>query len=58
MRLFSHCKFMTTARARIVVGDDVQLNEVTIASGKGVAIGSGSLIAPNCIIVDNDYHVP
>lgn len=54
--LYSPCKFTTTAAGAIVVGDDVQLNGVAITSRKRVEIGDGTLIAPNCIIVDSDFH--
>jgi acetyltransferase-like isoleucine patch superfamily enzyme len=54
--LFSPCKFTTTAKGSITVGDDVQLNGVAISSRKRIEIGDGTLIAPNCIIVDSDFH--
>jgi len=55
--LFTKCKFTTTGQGRIVVGDNVQLNGVAITSRKSVEIGDGSLVAPNCIISDSDFHV-
>jgi acetyltransferase-like isoleucine patch superfamily enzyme len=55
--LFSPCKFTTLAGGRIIIGDDVQLNGVAITSRKSVTIGNGVLIAPNCIIVDSDFHI-
>jgi acetyltransferase-like isoleucine patch superfamily enzyme len=55
--LFSPCKFTTFGKGSIVVGDNVQLNGTAIASRKRVEIGAGSLVAPNCIIVDSDFHV-
>jgi acetyltransferase-like isoleucine patch superfamily enzyme len=55
--LFSPCKFTTMGKGCIVVGDDVQLNGTAISSRKRVEVGAGSLIAPNCIIVDSDFHV-
>jgi acetyltransferase-like isoleucine patch superfamily enzyme len=40
---------------RIEIGDDVLINFCTvIAAGKGVSIGSGSMIGPHCIISDVD----
>ena len=55
--LFSPCKFTTFGEGSIVVGDNVQLNGTAISSRKRVEIGAGSLVAPNCIIVDSDFHV-
>ncbi len=54
--LFSPCKFTTTAKGTIVVGNNVQLNGVAISSRKRIEIGDGTLIAPNCIMVDSDFH--
>jgi acetyltransferase-like isoleucine patch superfamily enzyme len=54
--LFSPCKFTTTAKGAIVIGDGVQLNGVAISSRKRIEVGDGTLIAPNCIIVDSDFH--
>jgi acetyltransferase-like isoleucine patch superfamily enzyme len=55
--LYSPCKFTTIAQGLIEIGDNVQLNGVCITSRKCVKIGSGTLVAPNCIIVDSNFHV-
>ena len=56
--LFSPCKFNTLGQGQIIVGDNVQLNGTAISSRKKVEIGSGSLVAPNVVIVDSDFHAP
>lgn len=56
--LFSPCKFTTIDTGEIVIGENVQINGGTVTSRKYVEIGDGSLIAPNCIIVDSDFHAP
>lgn len=41
----------------IEIGDDVGLNGTSIVSrSKKIIIGSGSIIAPNVIIMDSDFH--
>jgi acetyltransferase-like isoleucine patch superfamily enzyme len=55
--LFSPCKFTTIGRGQIIIGDNVQLNGVCVTSRKCVTIGNGTLMAPNCIIVDSNFHL-
>ena len=48
-------ELLTGPEGHIQIGDDVLVNYGTvIAAGKGVAIGSGSMIGPYCIISDVD----
>lgn len=48
-------EFLTGREGRIEIGDDVLINYGTmIAAGRGVTIGSGSMIGPHCIIADVD----
>jgi len=54
--LFSRCSFTTYPGAEIRIGDRVGLNGTTITSKKRVEIGDGTMIAPNVIIVDSDFH--
>ena len=54
--LFSRCRFTTFAGAQIQIGDGVGLNGTAITSKKRVEIGSHTMIAPNVIIVDSDFH--
>lgn len=54
--LFSPCSFTTLRDAEILIGDKVALNGTVITSKKRVTIGDGTMIAPNVIIVDTDFH--
>lgn len=54
--LFSRCSLTTFPGAEIRIGDNVGLNGTTITSKKRVQIGDGTMIAPNVIIVDSDFH--
>jgi len=46
-----------SATAKIIIEDGVGLNGTSIAArSKTVRIGSGTMIAPNCVIADSDYH--
>lgn len=54
--LFSRCSLTTFANARIEIGAGVGLNGTTITSKKRVVIGDKTMIAPNVIIVDSDFH--
>jgi acetyltransferase-like isoleucine patch superfamily enzyme len=56
--LYSPCKFTTMGAGQITVGNDVQINGSAITSKKRIEIGDGTLIAPNCIITDSDFHQP
>jgi acetyltransferase-like isoleucine patch superfamily enzyme len=45
--------------ARIILEDRVGLNGTSITSrSKTIRVGANTIIAPNCIIVDSDYHAP
>jgi acetyltransferase-like isoleucine patch superfamily enzyme len=54
--LFSRCSLTTFAGAEIRIGKGVGLNGTTITSKKRIQIGDGTMIAPNVIIVDSDFH--
>lgn len=54
--LFSPCHFTVVGEGRIVLGDRVALNGVTVAAEKYVAIGDYTMIGPNTIIADHDGH--
>ncbi len=54
--LFSRCSFTTYPGGEIRIGNRVGLNGTTITSKKQVQIGDGTMIAPNVIIVDSDFH--
>ena len=56
--LYAPCQFTTMGKGQIIIGDDVQINGSAITSKQRVEIGDGTLIAPNCVIVDSDFHVP
>jgi len=42
----------------IALGDNIGINGLAITSTKRVEIGAGTITAPNCIIVDSDFHAP
>lgn len=45
--------------SEIIIGDNVGLNGTSITSrSKRIEIGSGTMIAPNVIITDSDFHAP
>jgi acetyltransferase-like isoleucine patch superfamily enzyme len=48
-----------TPTSKIIIGNNVGLNGTSITSrSKIISIGENSMIAPNVIIVDSDFHVP
>ena len=48
-----------TPSSRIIIGNNVGLNGTSITSrSTTISIGEGTMIAPNVIIVDSDFHVP
>jgi len=48
-----------SASSKIIIGDNVGLNGTSITSrSKTICIGAGTIIAPNVIIVDSDFHKP
>jgi acetyltransferase-like isoleucine patch superfamily enzyme len=56
--LYGRVKLRTFERgAKIIIGDNVGLNGTSItARSKAITIGDGTIIAPNVIIVDSDFH--
>lgn len=56
--LFSPTKLRTLSpTARIVIDDFASMNGTAIvARSKTVRIGKGTMIAPNCVIMDSDFH--
>lgn len=54
--LFAPCSFTAYQGAHIVIGNKVALNGTTLTSKKRIEIGDGTMIAPNVIIVDSDFH--
>ena len=54
--LFSPCHFTVVGEGRIVLGDHVGINGVTVAAEKYVTIGDYTMIGPNTIITDHDGH--
>jgi acetyltransferase-like isoleucine patch superfamily enzyme len=55
--LFSKCKITTFPGANICIGDNVALSGTVITSKKSIEIGSNTMIAPNVMIMDSDFHV-
>ena len=54
--LYSRCSLTAFPTGSIEIGDGVGLNGTAITSKKRVRIGDGTMIAPNVIIVDSDFH--
>lgn len=56
--LYSPCKLTTYEGGRIVIGDNVAMNGTVITSRTLIEIGERTIIAPNVMIIDSDFHVP
>jgi acetyltransferase-like isoleucine patch superfamily enzyme len=54
--LFSKIQLTAYGDGIISLGDRVALNGTVITSKKSISIGSGTMVAPNVIIVDSDFH--
>lgn len=54
--LFSKIQLTAYGDGTILLGDRVALNGTVITSKKLISIGSGTMVAPNVIIVDSDFH--
>lgn len=54
--LHSPCKFRACDGAEIILGKRIALNGVSISSRKKIVIEDGTIIAPNVIIMDTDFH--
>lgn len=54
--LFSKIQLTAYGNGVILLGDCVALNGTVITSKKLITIGSGTMVAPNVIIVDSDFH--
>ena len=54
--LFSKVQLTAYDSGKIEISDNVALNGTTITSKKYIKIGQGTMIAPNVIIVDSDFH--
>lgn len=45
--------------AAILIGDGVTLNGTAVtARSRTIRIGKGTMIGPNCVITDSDFHAP
>ncbi len=56
--LFSRSSLTAFAGAQIEIGNGVGLNGTTVTSKKRIQIGDRTMVAPNVIIVDSDFHAP
>jgi acetyltransferase-like isoleucine patch superfamily enzyme len=57
--LYSKCKIQAFNRSRIVLGRGVALLGTSITCRTtSIEIGDGTMIAPNAVIVDSDFHAP
>jgi len=54
--LYSKIQLTAFGQGSILLGDHVGLNGTVIVSKKLISIGSGTMVAPNVIIVDSDFH--
>jgi len=55
--LYSRVRLMTFPGARIVIGDHVLLAGTVMTCRKSIEIGEGTMVAPNVVIVDSDFHL-
>ena len=56
--LFSPVRLTAFDQASIKIGHNVGLNGTAITSVKKISIGDETMVAPNTIIVDSDFHNP
>jgi len=56
--LFSPVRLTVFGGGKIRIGDNVGLNGTAITAVKKISIGNETMIAPNAIIVDSDFHSP
>jgi acetyltransferase-like isoleucine patch superfamily enzyme len=56
--LYSRCQFTVGPDALVQLGRHVGLNGTVLSSRKSIQIGDDTMIAPNVIIVDTDFHAP
>jgi acetyltransferase-like isoleucine patch superfamily enzyme len=54
---YARSKLTAFPGASIVIGDHVAMTGVTITSKRGIEIGDHTIVAPNVIIIDSDFHV-
>jgi acetyltransferase-like isoleucine patch superfamily enzyme len=54
--LYSPVQLTAFDSGSIAIGDNVGLNGTAITSSKRISIGDETMIAPNTIIVDTDFH--
>ena len=54
--LYSKIQLTAFPKGSILLGDNIGLNGTVIVSKKLISIGSGTMVAPNVIIVDSDFH--
>ena len=54
----SRCKFVTFPGARITAGDHVLMIGTIIVARKSVEIGQETMLSPNVVVTDSDFHVP
>lgn len=57
MTVYSRCKLAVYKNASIVIGDNVSMLGTVITSKKRIEIGDHTMISPNVIIIDSDFHV-
>ena len=56
--LFAPVQLTAFDHGKISIGDNVALNGTAITSAKRISIGDETMIAPNSVIVDTDFHNP
>lgn len=56
LTLFSPCKITVLDGAKIMIGNNVALSGTTITSKRSIEISDHTMIAPNVIITDSDFH--
>lgn len=53
---YARCHLKTMGTGKIIIGNHVGLNATSITARKKIVIGDETMIAPNVIIVDSDFH--
>lgn len=53
---YSRCHLKTMGEGKIIIGNHVGLNATSITARKKIVIGDETMIAPNVVIVDSDFH--
>lgn len=56
--IYAKTKLSVFENAQLKIGSNVALNGCIITAKKKITIGDNTMIAPNVIVVDSDFHIP